>query len=408
MQIGCQVVPTVDGFTPGVLTFFDCQARTLGAAGYQALAAPGGTVSVLLTIMLTLMIAFIGYRMLFGEIPTVREGVLTFVKIGFVLTLSTGWPAYQTLVYDVVLTTPTEIAAEIGAPAELPGVRGDLAARLDGVDQAFKTLAINGIGQPLLRIDDRLGGTGIAPPLFAGFEPFALGAARAVFLASAIGAFALVRLVSGLLLALGPLFILFLLFDGTRGLFEGWARGLIGAALGSLSTTIVLAIELALIEPWLASLVADRAAQRDIIGVPVQLLAMTLVFAVSLAAMLGVAARVGAAFRLPRTRHVNGLTRRTSTIQDRASVIRDPSNPHVPIENRSRAAAIADAVAATERRESLVYVGAAGSAGLAGPAAVTIPASMGQTGVGDRASGSDMRRRATTRVSASAGRRDRV
>ena len=37
---------------------------------------------------------------------------------------------------------------------------------------------------------------------------------------------------AGLLLALGPLFAIFLLFEGTRGLFEGWVRGLAGAALG--------------------------------------------------------------------------------------------------------------------------------------------------------------------------------
>ena len=34
-----------------------------------------------------------------------------------------------------------------------------------------------------------------------------------------------VRLIAGLLLALGPFFVAFLLFDGTRGLFEGWVRG---------------------------------------------------------------------------------------------------------------------------------------------------------------------------------------
>ena len=68
------------------------------------------------------------------------------------------------------------------------------------------------------------------------------------------------RLVAGLLLALGPFFIAFLLFDGTRGLFEGWLRVLGGAALGALGTAIVLGVELALLEPWLADLLACRLA----------------------------------------------------------------------------------------------------------------------------------------------------
>ncbi|MBL7396112.1 type IV secretion system protein, partial [Escherichia coli] len=56
--------------------------------------------------------------------------------------------------------------------------------------------------------------------------PFALGTARVTFLTATIAAYASVRLVAGLLLALGPLFIALLLFEGTRSLFEGWVRGL--------------------------------------------------------------------------------------------------------------------------------------------------------------------------------------
>src|SRR3546814_9007720 len=108
----CQWIPAVERFAPSVIAFLDGQAQTLGAEGYQALAAPGSPVSVLLTVMLTVFVAFIGYRMLFGHMPTIREGVLAAVKIGIVLALATGWPAYRTIIYDVVLQEPAERSDE--------------------------------------------------------------------------------------------------------------------------------------------------------------------------------------------------------------------------------------------------------------------------------------------------------
>ena len=103
----------------------------------------------------------------------------------------------------------------------------------------------------------------------------ALGFARVIFLVSTIASFAIVRIAAALLLALTPLFAAFLLFDGTRGLFEGWAKALIATALGSLAIAVTIGVELAFVEPWLVGLLARRAGDLDIIGVPAQLLAAT-------------------------------------------------------------------------------------------------------------------------------------
>src|SRR3546814_8627263 len=64
-----------------------------------------------------------------------------------------------------------------------------------------------------------------------------------------IASFAIVRIAAALLLALAPLFVAFLLFDGTRRLFEGWAKALIATALGSLAIAVAVGIELAFVEP---------------------------------------------------------------------------------------------------------------------------------------------------------------
>src|SRR6185503_9979205 len=119
------------GFVSGVLDYVDCQAQAIGAGGFQALAAPGSTLSLVLSGLLTLFVALFGYRMLLGDTPGLRDGVFSVVKIGIVLALAFSWPAYRTLIYDVALKGPAELAGEVGRPAGLPGSGGGLVARLD-------------------------------------------------------------------------------------------------------------------------------------------------------------------------------------------------------------------------------------------------------------------------------------
>ena len=78
-------------FLESVLISIDCHAQTLGAQGYQAMAMPGSSLSLMLTGLLTIFIALIGYRMLLGETPTVREGVIAFLKVGIVFALAMSW-----------------------------------------------------------------------------------------------------------------------------------------------------------------------------------------------------------------------------------------------------------------------------------------------------------------------------
>lgn len=359
----CDAIPSPESFAPSALRFLDCQAQWIGAEGYKALAAPGSAASILLTGMVTLLIAFLGYRMLLGHTPTVREGVLTFVKIGLVLVLATSWPAYQTLIYDVILRAPAELAASIGGAANLPGSGGGLVGRIDSVDQALKILAIEGVGAPPLDANGSPSMPSVAPPPFLGFDSFAMGFARVIFLVSTIASFAVVRIAAALLLALAPLFAAFLLFDGTRGLFAGWLKALIGTALGSLAISIVIGVELAFVEPWLGTLLARRAGDLDIIGVPAQLFAATTVFALALAAVTYLTARVALHLHIPAwIRAVPDGWRDSATA--RADVLRSASVSHPPIESRSRAAAIADAVAANQHRETVAAGQGSGSRGV--------------------------------------------
>ncbi|MGZ8325904.1 MAG: type IV secretion system protein [Allosphingosinicella sp.] len=411
---GCAPLPPGSGFIQSVLAFLDCQAYSLGARGWQALAAPGSTLAFLLLGFLTLFVALFGYRLLLGHGPDVRTGVIAFVKIGIVFALATSWGAYSTLVYDVVNRGPAELAAEIGTPSGLPGTRGDLVARLDGADRAFVALAVLGEGRPPPQlVANQPVAPNVPPQAYPGFNTYAIGWSRMLFLIASIAGLGAVRLIAGLLLAVGPFFIAFLLFENTRSLFEGWVRVLAGAALAALGVSIALAVELAMIEPWLSDLLARRAADEWLPGMPVELLVATTAFALIVLAMLYACAKTAFAFRLaPIWQAVTGRGVRNPASEERrfaAPAMARGDAP--PSEARSRAATVADAVAATQRREAAHIAvattrhsdagrGAAGAvqaaAGYrAGPASLA-PAPLGQS----------FRRRTRGRVSASAGRRD--
>jgi len=406
--MACQSLPS-SSFLGGVLDFVDCQAETIGSTGYQALAAPGSSLSIVLAVLLTLLVAIFGYRMLFGETPSVRDGVLALVKIGIVLALATGWTAYRTLIYDVALKGPAELAAEIGRPSGLPGAGGGLVARLGNADRLLLVYTELGPGvvAPRTTTANSISETPQVPSTYT--ELFLAGA-RILFLTGAIAALAAVRLIAGLLLALGPFFIAFLLFDATRGLFEGWLRVLGGAALGALGAGIVLGVELALLEPWLANLIATRTAGYATPGAPVELFVVALVFALSLGAIVIAAARIAYGFSLP-------MAWRTAPALLAETVRRGSSResafahePAIAAAARSRAAMVADAVATTQRRETPALAAAmpAGSGGAPSRAAGGQSIARDLPPPAPVPLGQSYARRTRTRHSPSAGRRDKT
>ena len=408
----CTAPPPTAGFLEGLLSYVDCQAQSIGANGYEALAAPGSTLSLLITGFLTLFVAFMGYRMLFGQTPSLREGVLAMVKIGIVLALATSWGAYRTLVYDVALRGPAELAATVGQQAGLPGAGGGLVERLGYADRNFAQLEVLGQG-PVTAVPGQPSvdayGRPVPPP--SPFDGFAMGGARILYLTGAIGGLAATRLAAGFLLALGPLFIAFLMFEGTRGLFVGWLRALAAMALGALGIAIALGVELVLIEMKLAELITLRNANLPIPGAAIELFVITLIFTLVALAMVYAAARVALGFRLPDgwralpTRLAGSLRAREERLAASPQPRRAP-----PAEERSRAASVADAVAATQRRETGTWQGAR-ALSASGPGALSrrVAPTATERDVPAPASvpiGQSYRRRTRSRISASAGRRD--
>lgn len=290
MTASCTPIITGDRFLGRVLEHIDCQAQSLGTFGYQALAEPGSLASIVVSGLLTLFIAIFAIRLLLGYQTSGRDVVAMALKVGIVLTLAFSWPAFRTVVYEVAIKGPGEIAAVL-APAGTPAAAQDLAARLQSADAAMLRLTEAGTGRNIgaLIDQDAPGGTFQASALE---DENSFGMARLFYLAGTIGSLALLRILAGLLLAIAPLVAGLLLLVETRGLFAGWLKGIVLVTLGSLGATVVIAVELAVLEPWLADALRVRGLGYATPAAPTELLALTLAFGIVQLGMIWLLAKV--------------------------------------------------------------------------------------------------------------------
>jgi len=289
--MACPAIITGDSFLLRVLAHIDCQAQVIGSYGYQALGQPGSTASVLMTSLLTLFIALFGIRLLFGPPPGARDLVFDVLKIGMVLTLAFSWPAFRTVIYDVTLKGPADVATVITGASGNEREGQGLAQRLQRADNAIVRLTEAGTGRNLATLIDKdaPGGSFEGTALQ---DDTAFGSARLMFLAGTIGTLALLRIAAGLLLALTPLVAGLWFFPWSRGIVSGWIKGLVLTMTGSIGTAMVLSVELAIVEPWLADALKVRSLGYAIPSAPTELFAIMLAFAIVQLMMIWLLAKV--------------------------------------------------------------------------------------------------------------------
>lgn len=345
--MACPGVSTGQEFLLEVLTHLDCQAQSLGAFGFAALSEPGSPAAVAVNALLALFVAVFAFRLLFAGSISRQDIVGAVLKVGIVLTLAFSWPAYRTLVYDLVLYGPSEIAE--GIVAEAPGEPGvSFTQRLQNIDTGITRLTALGSGRQSgsLELEEETGGF----QAIAMEDERAWGWARTLYLGSTIGSLAALRIAAGLLLALAPIFAGLLLFDVSRGLFAGWVRGLTLTMLGSLGYTAMLSVEIALLDPWLTDTISRRTLGYATPNAPTELLAMTLGFAIAAGGLLFLLTKV--AFQNAwRTSAVAVSSDRSESRLDRESRI-ERAAPVVI--SSSRAGATASSVNALVQRETVL------------------------------------------------------
>lgn len=384
----CPSVSTGKAFLSGALHHIDCQAQVIGSYGYGALSDPGSMVSLALTGLLTLFVAIYGLRLTLGHAMVGRDLAGEFVRVVIVLTLATSWPAWRVIGYDMVIHGPQEVANVIGHAANLPGSNGDLSSRLQRVDDAMAALNQRGAGRP-----------GVANG-----DWFQLGFARVAFLIGTLGPLALLRLTAGILLAIAPLVAGLMLFGVTRSIFVGWVKGLVTTFLAMMALSLVLFAELALAEPWLRDVIRLRIANEQTLDAPIEILIMTLSFALISFGMIAFVAKIG----FHPTDWITAITLRGDGESNRVALVagKPASTPRLdqqPSRARDVAASVGDTINRQDRFarriESAAQPGATSGAAAAASSART------ETAPVPDALGSSYRR-TSLRVSSAGARRD--
>lgn len=190
-----------------------------------------------------------------------------------------------------------------------------------------------------------------ASPLQGGnaWGALALNASALLVLLTSLGAVLAAKIVLGLLLGLGPVFVALFLFDATRGVFEGWLRASIAFALAPLMAILGLVVQLTLVAPELARLVEMRTQGVVDLAPANAIFLLTLISTgVSLALAIAVA-MIAMGLRLPR---VNAAVASFTQTASTSSIARQDLRIAGAAPAEPRALAIAAAASAMERRET--------------------------------------------------------
>jgi type IV secretion system protein VirB6 len=267
------------------LSKVDCMANDATAVSFGRLFGAHGSFTTALTIILTLYIALLAFNLLTGR-SALRVSVLTprMMTLGLVLTFATSWIAYQSVVWNLATGAPDEIASV------LVGTNGSatliFAQQLDGMFGAI-TDAVSNVNPA----------TVAAAPGFAS-PPNILSIAALILLLGTVGVLVVCRLALAALLIIGPVFIVLALFEGTRGLFEGWLKSVAMFALVPLLTVVMGSGALVAIGPMIAGL-AETGGEIPL-RTAVSILVASIIYLSLMLLVLKVAANLTRGWRLGR------------------------------------------------------------------------------------------------------------
>lgn len=247
MATECAAQAADVGLVKDLLTSTDCHVRALTEIAYGAISGPDSEVALILTILMTIAVALLGLRLLLGFAPLrIGEMTLTALKFGIVLALATSWPLYQRLVLQVLFHGPEQLGASI--LAALHGAKMGLRhAPFDGLQHAYDQMQA---AAALFR-EAPAGVTLVPPDRMSAAMSLTISAWVVLF--ANLGLVLVAKITLGLLTALGPVFAGLLLFESTRGMFEGWLRAMLVFSLLPLVITLALVLQLVLLEPHLSA-----------------------------------------------------------------------------------------------------------------------------------------------------------
>ena len=241
MATSCDLA--AEGMGTGVaaaLTAVDCIALQVSEQAFGRLFGTDGQLAFVLTMLLILYVAFFGISLMLGRSNiSIRALVPRMMTIGLVLTFATSFAAFSAIFYNVFVGGPDQIASV------LTGSQGSATATFaQKLDIVF------------LAVQEASNASGAQTDISLFSAQGMMWAGAMMLLLGTVGLLVTARIGLALLLAVGPIFVVLALFNGTRGLFTGWLKGVTMLAIAPLFAVLGGSIMLEIAVPILSTLVA--------------------------------------------------------------------------------------------------------------------------------------------------------
>jgi type IV secretion system protein VirB6 len=208
------------------------------------------------------------------------------MTMGVALTFATSWVAYQSVIWNLLVGAPDQIASL------LIGTRGSATSLFaDRLDTIFAVVAQAAAATEAAAA----GGMQQSSSLASG--PDLLWLSALLLLLGTVGVLLVARIALAAMLALGPIFIICGLFEGSRGLFEGWLKAAVMFALTPLLAVLIGGGTIAMLSPMLDSLAA--AGGQVPLRLTTTLFLAAAVYCALMAVCLKIAGTMVAGWRLP-------------------------------------------------------------------------------------------------------------
>jgi type IV secretion system protein VirB6 len=218
------------------LTAVDCIASGMSEQAFSRLFGSEGQFTLALTLILVLYVAGFGVSLMLGRSNLgVRALLPKMITLGLVVGFATSFVAFSTFFYNIFVGGPDQIAGV------LTGVKGQSATAVFAQKLDVVFLAVQQA-------------SGDTKEIAAFSPPGMMWLGTMLLLLGTVGLLVTARIALALLLAVGPIFVVLALFEGTRGLFTGWIKGLTMMALAPLFAVLGGSIMLEIAVPVLQAL----------------------------------------------------------------------------------------------------------------------------------------------------------
>lgn len=212
-------------------------------------------VNALWASMFVVFIAIYGYKVIISGQFAISDLWVHCFKIIAVLVLATQWDAFSIFILEIVTNMPSDIAGQLINTAS--GGSNDITS----ANTALGNFYGKGL-EASSKITEGVG-WGMGGLILFGYS-IIVWLATLALTGYALMLIVLSKIAVAVLLAVGPIFILMLIFMQTKSLFEGWLRTLLNYALIPIFVYGLLSLLLTLIEMPLTNMATNVEAGANI------------------------------------------------------------------------------------------------------------------------------------------------